>query len=140
MTDVEIDIKTESLVLQGEAVDIVIDQIVTEVVFASPVIDVIVDQPLTEIEVGVPGPPGPIGPQGSQGVQGPVGPPGGAFYVHTQSILAKVWTVYHNLGRHPSVSAEDAAGSLIVGSIQHLDDNILTITFAIALTGRANCA
>lgn len=74
-------------------------------------------------------------------LRGPQGPPGTAqpMYVHIQSTLAKVWTVAHNLNKHPSVQAEDGAGTLIFGTVQHLSDSTLTITFAVSMTGRANC-
>lgn len=82
-----------------------------------------------EIIVEVTGPPGP---------RGPAGPPGGS-YSHSQTLLAQTWTVTHNLGKHPSVAAQDAVGNLIHGSVFYVDDNSLTITFKNAVTGRADC-
>ena len=60
-------------------------------------------------------------------------------YTHIQSVLATVWTVQHDLGRRPVVQVEDATGTLLYGTVQHIDDSMLTITFAIAITGRATC-
>lgn len=73
-------------------------------------------------------------------VAGPPGTGGGAptRYVHTQALLASTWTVTHNLGAHPAVSLEDAAGSVIYGSIKYLDDNTLTVSFRSTCTGRAS--
>jgi len=76
----------------------------------------------------------PRGDKGSQGDPGPI--PG---YIHHQSTLSQAWTVRHGLGKHPSVSAEDGAGTVIYGGIEYYDDNVLTISFALTITGRANC-
>ena len=114
--------------------DVFIDIVKGSVTVEQSDLDVIVDKPITGIEIGVPGPQGPRGPQGEQGIEGPIGPPGGGSYVHIQSTLETVWTVQHNMGRHPSISVEDGAGSLMMGSVQHIDDNMLTVTFAVALT------
>lgn len=64
---------------------------------------------------------------------------GGEHYVHTQSALSMAWTVEHDLGRHPAVHVEDAVGNVIHGSVQHLDDSVLVIEFAISITGTAVC-
>jgi hypothetical protein len=64
----------------------------------------------------------------------------GGFYVHTQAILAATWTVTHNLARHPAVNTEDAGGSLIYGTINHVSDDTLTVTFQRSATGKAYCS
>lgn len=81
----------------------------------------------------IPGPAGPPGPVG------PAGPPRSISYVHYQAVLATVWYVNHNLGWHPWVQAEDGAGTLIFGTVRHLSDYQLTVTFSNAVTGRVNC-
>lgn len=88
---------------------------------------------------GEPGPAGPAGPMGGQGPPGQPGAPGGAYYVHNQALLSGVWNVQHDLGKHPSVHAEDAVGNTIYGTIRHVDDNSLTITFTVRATGTAYC-
>ena len=99
---------------------------------SSPVVDVDV--------VGVEGKPGPQGNPGPQGIQGPSGPGGLASqYIHQQSVLSPSWMVQHNLGKHPEITCEDGAGSVIVGSILYLDNNSALIGFAYSITGRANC-
>jgi hypothetical protein len=60
-------------------------------------------------------------------------------YTHTQAVLAATWTINHNLGAHPVVGLEDAGGSTIYGTILHVNDNTLTVTFNRSCTGRANC-
>lgn len=61
-------------------------------------------------------------------------------YTHTQSVLSTVWNVVHNLGKHPIVQAEDNGGTLMIGTVHHIDNNSLTITFAMSMTGRASCS
>jgi len=77
---------------------------------------------------------------------GPSGPPGGgggggsdANYVHTQSSANTVWTVTHNLNKHPSVHVEDSGGSVVWGDVLYVNNNSLTITFAVAFSGKAYC-
>ena len=46
-----------------------------------------------------------------------------------QSTAANVWTVAHNLGKYPSVSIVDSAGSLVTGEVKYLDLNTVQISF-----------
>lgn len=71
--------------------------------------------------------------------QGPPGPAGGGNYEHPQTIAAAVWTVPHNLGRHPSVSVTDHLGNLVIADTQYIDTNIVQITHGTAMTGWAYC-
>lgn len=77
--------------------------------------------------------------QGPRGIQGIPGPAGGATYTHTQSIAAAVWTVPHNLGRHPSVAVTDHLGNLVHPDVCYLDDDLVQITHGTPLTGFAYC-
>ena len=89
---------------------------------------------------GEPGEPGKPGEPGAPGAPGPPGPPSGAIsYIHIQAMLSKVWTVNHNLNKHPAVDVEDPTGTAFQGSLYYVDNNTLTITFAYTATGRANC-
>lgn len=45
-------------------------------------------------------------------------------------------TVTHNLGKFPSVTVVDSAGSHVVGDVQHTSINSLTITFKNNFTGK----
>lgn len=49
-----------------------------------------------------------------------------------------VWMIPHNLGRYPVVSIRDSAGDVIVADVQHLDANVLTITFSQPTLGSAD--
>ena len=104
---------------------------------SSAKVDVKVISP--SIGVTASGPQGPPGPQGPQGPPGSGGSGGSAGYVHNQPILAKTWTVIHNLHKHPAVSVEDQGGSVMYGTVQYLDSDTLTITFFRSATGQANC-
>lgn len=82
---------------------------------------------------GVAGPPGPTGPQGPQG-------PGGgsaASYLHDQQVADDVWTIPHALGFFPAVNTFDTAGDEIEGEIAHIDNNNLTVSFNVAVSGQA---
>lgn len=89
---------------------------------------------------GKQGDPGQPGPPGGPGPPGPPGPSGDLHYVHNQILLSKVWFVPHNLGKHPAVTVEDGGGTHIYGTVHHIDNDSLTITFSVNATGRANCS
>ena len=80
---------------------------------------------------------GPAGPPGADGAVGPPGPPGGTNYVHTQAVPAADWTITHNLGRYPSVTVIDSAGSTVVGDVEYLSNNAVAIHFNAAFGGAA---
>lgn len=59
-------------------------------------------------------------------------------YIHTQNVPANTWKVNHNLGKYPSVTVVDSAGSSIAGAkISYDDFNNLTLTFAAIFSGKA---
>jgi hypothetical protein len=59
---------------------------------------------------------------------------------HIQITPDTTWTVTHNLGYHPTVSVIDSAGSWVVGDVDMIDINSLTITFAAVFSGKAYCS
>tara|TARA_X000000368_G_scaffold259257_1_gene204914 strand:+ start:8586 stop:9284 length:699 start_codon:yes stop_codon:yes gene_type:complete len=61
----------------------------------------------------------------------------GYEYTFTQSAAAATWTITHNLGRFPSVTTVDSAGSIINGAITYTDENIITVVFTSATSGKA---
>lgn len=91
----------------------------------------------TEGPAGYVGADGPQGPQGPQGPPGPAGASGDTTYVHVQLAPLSTWNVVHNLGKYPSVMVVDSADSVVVGEIQYIDANSLTITFSSAFGGKA---
>jgi len=76
---------------------------------------------------------------GPQGIQGPEGPPGTASgaYTFTQIAPASVWSISHNLGYNPAVTAVDSAGNVVEGTLIYQTTDTLEITFGIAISGSA---
>jgi hypothetical protein len=66
-------------------------------------------------------------------------PPGGApaAYRHIQAIPAAVWTVNHMLGFRPSIQMFDDGGQEIDGAVQHVSNNVLTVSFITTVAGEA---
>src|SRR5665213_1181258 len=86
---------------------------------------------------GLPGAKGDAGPAGPQGAIGPAGLD--RFYAHTQSLPATTWNVAHNLGKFPSVTVVDSAGTQVMGAVVHIDANNLVINFSAGFSGKAYC-
>lgn len=58
-------------------------------------------------------------------------------YVHNQGAANTIWSINHNLNKYPSVMVVDSAGSVVVGKIEYVDTNNLTVTFNAAFSGDA---
>ena len=58
-------------------------------------------------------------------------------YTHDQGMPSLVWTINHNLNKFPSACAVDTAKSMVVGQIDYIDLNNLTITFNASFSGEA---
>lgn len=58
-------------------------------------------------------------------------------YVHNQIIAASVWNINHMLGKFPSVTIVDSAGSVVLGDIDYADNNNVTLSFTGAFSGKA---
>lgn len=58
-------------------------------------------------------------------------------YEHDQGVAAVLWTVQHNLDKHPAVTAVDTANTVVVGDVEYIDTNNLQITFNSAFSGYA---
>jgi hypothetical protein len=79
---------------------------------------------------------GSVGPQGPAGPPGAAGATGGAF-TFSQGTPATVWTITHNLGYNPAVTATDISGNGIFGDVKYTSTNSLTITFSGVIGGYA---
>jgi len=113
------------------------DCIVEIVVPAVPlIVETIVPEAPLEVELGVPGPPGPMGPQGLPGTPGAPGL-SGANYVHNQAVPAADWIINHGLGRYPSVTVVDSAGTTVIGNVEYVSPNDVAIHFTAAFGGSA---
>ena len=62
------------------------------------------------------------------------------YYRHDQAMPSLTWVVNHNLGYRPAVHIQDAVGNVLYGTITHLSETTLTITFNMTLTGSAHCS
>jgi hypothetical protein len=66
-------------------------------------------------------------------------PPGAASdaFVFNQSEPSAVWTITHNLGRHPEPIVLTSSGDLVNCSVTYLSNMQLVLTFASAFAGVA---
>ena len=58
-------------------------------------------------------------------------------YIHNQTVSSTTWNVTHNLNKFPSVSIVDSANTEVIGEVEHIDSNNLTIKFSAAFSGKA---
>jgi hypothetical protein len=58
-------------------------------------------------------------------------------FTFNQPTPAATWSIAHNLGKNPSVSVVDSAGTLVHGEVDYINDNSLIITFSAAFSGKA---
>lgn len=58
-------------------------------------------------------------------------------YVHYQRAPSDTWEITHNLGKHPSVTVVDSAGSEVVGEVVLDTDNRIVIRFTGEFAGTA---
>ena len=89
---------------------------------------------------------------GPQGVQGPTGATGATgvggigtaavaalvSYTHSQPAASSTWTITHNLNFRPSVNVYDSAGTMVEGSVTHINANSLTVVFSATISGTAH--
>ncbi len=66
-------------------------------------------------------------------------PFGGQDYEYNQAfpVAASTWVIQHNLGRFPSITTVDSAGSEITGAVTYDDENKITVVFNSATSGNA---
>lgn len=58
-------------------------------------------------------------------------------FIHTQGTSSAQWTITHNLGRYPSVTVVDSAGSVVVGGVTYIDEDTVSVQFSAPFSGRA---
>lgn len=58
-------------------------------------------------------------------------------FTYVQVIAAKVWKIEHSMGKYPSVTIVDTAGSEVEGDILYVDINNLQFTSAYEFSGKA---
>lgn len=85
--------------------------------------------PTSTIKImGVPGIPGARGRDGLAG----------DTFEYRQINASTLWTIPHNIGKRPSVTAISVGGRVMVGQVDHLSVNTLTITFTTPVAGLAH--
>ena len=62
---------------------------------------------------------------------------GDKFYPYEQMAPATTWSINHNLGKFPSVTVVDSAGTVVGGDVTYNDANNVTLTFTAAFSGKA---
>jgi hypothetical protein len=62
---------------------------------------------------------------------------GSSTYTFTQVSPAATWVVAHGLGRHPSVTVVDSAGSVCIGAVVYDSANQITLSFIGGFSGNA---
>ncbi|MCB7306192.1 siphovirus ReqiPepy6 Gp37-like family protein [Bariatricus massiliensis] len=62
---------------------------------------------------------------------------GDARYIYTRSVPAEVWEINHNLGKFPSVTVTDSAGTMVMGDVVYIDRNNLKLIFIGGFAGFA---
>ena len=58
-------------------------------------------------------------------------------FVHDQGVPSATWSISHGLNKYASVVAVDSANSVVVGQIDYIDLNNITITFNASFSGEA---
>jgi sulfite reductase alpha subunit-like flavoprotein len=62
---------------------------------------------------------------------------GDKHYTHNQSSAQSTWNITHNLGKFPSLSVVDSSKNVVIGDVQYIDANSLSVTFTAAFSGKA---
>jgi hypothetical protein len=62
---------------------------------------------------------------------------GDKSYTHNQGSPSSTWNIEHNLGKKPSVTIVDSAENYVVGEIEYVDSNNVTLSFSSAFSGKA---
>ena len=58
-------------------------------------------------------------------------------YVFTQSSASNEWNINHNLNKRPSVTIVDSAGDMVMGDVEYVNNNTVTVRFSGAFAGKA---
>ena len=58
-------------------------------------------------------------------------------FVFNQVAAVSTWNITHNLDKYPSVSVVDSGNNLVIGDVEYINTNELTLTFNAAFSGKA---
>ena len=62
---------------------------------------------------------------------------GDKHYTHNQVSASSIWIINHDLEKYPSTTVVDSGGNVVIGDVQHISLNRLTITFNASFSGKA---
>lgn len=60
-----------------------------------------------------------------------------AEYVHVQAVPSLLWTIDHNLGKHPNVRVVDSSGVQFYADVTYVSPNVLTVRLDVLFSGIA---
>ena len=63
--------------------------------------------------------------------------PVGGNYTHNQLTASSTWTITHNLGFFPSVSIVDSGGNYVIGDVNYVSQNVVSVSFSASFGGKA---
>jgi hypothetical protein len=58
-------------------------------------------------------------------------------HIHAQTVSSSTWSITHNLNKYPSVSVVDSSNEEVIGEVQHINPNSLTVKFSAPFSGKA---
>lgn len=58
-------------------------------------------------------------------------------YIHTQNEASTIWTIIHDMGKYPSATVVDSAGTVVYGEIVYINTNQIEILFSAPFSGKA---
>jgi hypothetical protein len=129
------------------------------IVVSSPETSFVVTESESRSSVQTVGTPGQRGPRGLKGDRGDTGSSAyevwldegnvgteeeflfsliGGQFTYDQMVPESVWVITHNLGFFPNVMTFDSAGSQVIGDVNHINQNSMTITFSGSNAGKAH--
>lgn len=58
-------------------------------------------------------------------------------HIHNQTVSSSTWNITHNLNKYPSVSIVDESNAEVIGEVEYLNPNSLTVKFSAPFSGKA---
>ena len=58
-------------------------------------------------------------------------------HIHNQTVSSSTWNITHNLNKYPSVSIVDSSNEEVIGEVEHVNSNSLTVKFSAPFSGKA---
>lgn len=64
---------------------------------------------------------------------------GDKYYETAVNMPSKAWEISHNLNKYPSVTVINNDNQVVIGDVQYIDKNSLTVSFSAEFTGKVIC-